>query len=132
MGKDSPLKNRKKYVAARTNKFFEEESSIDNCTGETFYTGGSSKGKQFFYPTFNITEEKFTGKRPFESTQNSRFPTPEKKDEIIRTTTIKSKMALFPRAKSLENSKSKTDKYDEIRGRNSINITNIKLFRLGD
>jgi hypothetical protein len=131
MGKDSPLKNRKKYVAARTNKFFEEESSIDNCTGETFYTGGSSKGKQFFYPTFNISEEKFASKKPFESTLKSRFPTPEKKDEIIRTTTVKSKMDLFPRPKSMEHYM-KTDKFDKATRRNSISISNLKLIRMGD
>ncbi len=125
--KDSPLKSRKKYVTTRSNKFFEEESSIDNCTTETFYTGGSSKGKQFFFPTFNITDEKFGVKHPIMSQSNSRLNTPEKQDEVLRSTNTKSRSSLTL-AKSLEQVTGTTYKNSPV----IRNSTNIRLVEIKD
>jgi len=103
MGKDSPLKNRKKFVTSRTNKFFDDDSSfVGNNTTDTFYTGSSSKGKQFFYPQFNFSADKFTRKNSMNSRSNSRIRSPEEDNRIEEKITVHR-----IRSKSLENLKIK-------------------------
>ena len=128
MGKDSPLKYRKKYINSRSNKFFEDESSIDNCTTETFYTGGSSKGKHFFFPTFNLTDEKFKIKNQSSSINGSRLPTPDKRENFVKT--IKSVFTRRSKSSELLNKNKLEQKI--IFKRNTAENANIKIVNIID